>query len=101
MPQYLIPQQDHHTDSSSDLSDSDFEYLTASVKRRKISQSEDKSPKKGKTERLELRPEGNVEELLAVVDEQLKKLDERLVKLLAWQRLQQVGPTTYCLLVSH
>ncbi|XP_075983534.1 uncharacterized protein LOC142981473 [Anticarsia gemmatalis] len=82
---------DRHTDSSSDLSDSDFEYLTASVKRRKTSQSEDKSPsKRSRTERLELRPEGNVEELLAVVDEQLKKLDERLVKLLAWQRLQQV-----------
>lgn len=79
------------TDSSSELSDSDFEYLTASVKRRRYSRSEDKSPiKRGKTERLELRPEGNVEELLAVVDEQLKKLDERLVKLLAWQRLQQL-----------
>ncbi|KAJ8713167.1 hypothetical protein PYW08_008471 [Mythimna loreyi] len=82
---------DRHTDSSSDLSDSDFEYLTATVKKRKVSTSEDKSPsKRGKSERLELRPEGNVEELLAVVDEQLKKLDERLVKLLAWQRLQQV-----------
>ncbi|XP_063896394.1 PHD finger protein 12 isoform X2 [Helicoverpa armigera] len=83
-------QPERHTDSSSDLSDSDFEYLTASVKKRKVS-SEDKSPpKRGKSERLELRPDANVEELLAVVDDQLKKLDERLVKLLAWQRLQQV-----------
>uniref|UniRef100_A0A2A4JBM7 FHA domain-containing protein n=1 Tax=Heliothis virescens TaxID=7102 RepID=A0A2A4JBM7_HELVI len=85
-----IAQPERHTDSSSDLSDSDFEYLTASVKKRKVS-SEDKSPsKRGKSERLELRPDANVEELLAVVDDQLKKLDERLVKLLAWQRLQQV-----------
>ncbi|CAB3256774.1 unnamed protein product [Arctia plantaginis] len=86
-----IKMPERHTDSSSDLSDSDFEYLTASVKRRKVSHSEEKSPnKRGKSERLELKPEENVEELLAVVDEQLKKLDERLIKLLAWQRLQQV-----------
>ncbi|CAH0696949.1 unnamed protein product [Spodoptera exigua] len=79
------------SDSDSDLSDSDFEYLTASVKRRKMSHSEDKSPsKRSRTERLELRMEDDVEELLNVVDNQLKKLDERLVKLLAWQRLQQV-----------
>lgn len=84
-------QPEVRSDSDSDLSDSDFEYLTAAVKRRKVSQSEDKSPnKRGRTDRLELRPEGDVEELLNVVDNQLKKLDERLVKLLAWQRLQQV-----------
>ncbi|CAH1641328.1 unnamed protein product [Spodoptera littoralis] len=84
-------QPEVRSDSDSELSDSDFEYLTASVKRRKVSQSEDKSPsKRGRTDRLELRPEEDVEELLNVVDNQLKKLDERLVKLLAWQRLQQV-----------
>ncbi|KAJ0172882.1 hypothetical protein K1T71_011058 [Dendrolimus kikuchii] len=82
---------EHSTDSSSDMSDSDYEYLNASVKRRKVSQTEDKClNKRGKSDRLELRPEGDVEELLAAVDNQLKKLDQRLVKLLAWQRLQQV-----------
>lgn len=57
-----------------------------------MSQSDAKSPGKrtSKTERLELCAEEGVEELLATVEEQLKKLDERLVKLLAWQRLQQV-----------
>lgn len=52
----------------------------------------DKSPTKRptKTQHLELSVEDGVEELLATVEEQLDKLDERLVKLLAWQRLQQV-----------
>ncbi|XP_064074242.1 PHD finger protein 12 [Vanessa tameamea] len=78
---------------SSEFSDSDFEHLTTTVKKRKVSQSEVKSPGKRstKTERLELCAEEGVEELLATVEEQLKKLDERLVKLLAWQRLQQVA----------
>lgn len=86
-----VLQAERHRDSSSDLSDSDLEYLTESVKRRKVSHSEEKNlGKRARSERLEFRPEENVEEMLAVVDEQLKKLDERLVKLLAWQRLQQV-----------
>ncbi|CAH2094157.1 unnamed protein product [Euphydryas editha] len=78
---------------SSDFSDSDFEHLMTTVKKRKVSQSEGKSPGKRtvKSERLELCAEEGVEELLATVEEQLKKLDERLIKLLAWQRLQQVA----------
>ncbi|XP_037292564.1 PHD finger protein 12 [Manduca sexta] len=83
------PKVESESESSSDMSDVDYEYHTPSVKRRKI--LDDKSSKKGRSSRLELRPDGEVEELLAVVDEQLKKLDERLVKLLAWQRLQQVA----------
>ncbi|CAH0714029.1 unnamed protein product, partial [Brenthis ino] len=78
---------------SSDLSDSDFEHLKTKVKKRKVSQTEDKSPgkKPNKSDRLELCMDEGVEELLATVEEQLKKLDERLIKLLAWQRLQQVA----------
>ncbi|XP_039752689.1 PHD finger protein 12 [Pararge aegeria] len=86
------PKLERNSDSS-DFSDSDFEHLTTSVKKRKVSQSEDKSPgKRGpKPQRLELCAEEGVEELLATVEEQLQKLDERLIKLLAWQRLQQVA----------
>ncbi|XP_026314597.1 PHD finger protein 12 [Hyposmocoma kahamanoa] len=50
-----------------------------------------KSPKSPKRPaRLELRADKGAEQLLAAVDEQLEKLDERLVKLLAWQQLQRV-----------
>ncbi|CAK1590615.1 unnamed protein product [Parnassius mnemosyne] len=79
-------------DSSSELSDSDFEYLTSKVKRRRVSTEGKATGKRaGKSERLELKGDEGVEELLATVEEQLKKLDERLIKLLAWQQLQQIA----------
>ncbi|XP_053617411.1 PHD finger protein 12 [Plodia interpunctella] len=68
------------TDDSSDLSDSDFEYLTASIKRHRAQNRA----------KLSLLAGEDTESLLQAVDEQLHKLDQRLVKLLAWQRLQQV-----------
>ncbi|KAI5642217.1 PHD finger protein 12 MRG binding domain-containing protein [Phthorimaea operculella] len=71
---------------SDSLSDSDFEYLTSPVKRRKVA---DKPPT-GRNTRLTLSGHDDASALLAAVDEQLEKLDDRLVKLLAWQRLQQV-----------
>ncbi|XP_063833261.1 protein enabled homolog [Ostrinia nubilalis] len=80
---------ERNTESSSSLSDSDFEYLTAAVKRRKLSAPR-RSPR-DKLERLTLRPDDDVEELLQVVDERLHKLDSRLVRLLAWQQLQQIS----------
>lgn len=79
------------TDSSEE-SDPDDDKLSL-PKKRKLSQDDEKSSKKKEEpeQRLELRVEGNdAEELLAMAEEQLNKLDERLVKLLAWQRLQQV-----------
>ncbi|CAK1541431.1 unnamed protein product [Leptosia nina] len=79
-------------DKSSESSDSDIDpdYLLR-VKRRKA-RSEDTSPgKRGKGERVKLRGGQDVEELLAVVEKQLDKLDERLVRVLAWQRLQEVA----------
>ncbi|XP_052752130.1 PHD finger protein 12 [Galleria mellonella] len=77
------------SDESSELSDSDFEYLTAAVKKRRLSGGERR--RGARRERLELRADGDAEDLLAAVDDQLQKLDDRLVKLLAWQRLQQVA----------
>lgn len=85
------PAQASASPGSSDYSDSDLEYYTASVKRRKATGAEDKGfGRRARADRVQLRADEHVEQLLALVDEQLKKLDERLVKLLAWQRLQQV-----------
>ncbi|XP_045517160.1 PHD finger protein 12 [Pieris brassicae] len=67
-------------------SDIDPEYLLR-VKRRK---PRDSSPSK-RREKLKLRAGTDVEELLAAVEKHLDKLDERLVRVLAWQRLQEVA----------
>ncbi|KAM3956797.1 uncharacterized protein ACR2FA_009239 [Aphomia sociella] len=74
---------------SSELSDSDFEYLTAAVKRRRAAGGRRGGAGRAGG-RLPLRAD-DAADLLAAVDEQLHKLDERLVRLLAWQRLQQVA----------
>lgn len=70
---------------STDYSDYDDSYVYP-IKRRRISADMEK------VERLELRMDdaSETEELLAIAQQQLNKLDEKLVKLLAWQRLQQV-----------
>ncbi|XP_060806635.1 PHD finger protein 12 [Amyelois transitella] len=68
------------TGDSSELSDSDCEHLTAAVKKR--------SPRRRR--RLSLRAGADAASLLSAVDQQLGQLDQRLLKLLAWQRLQQV-----------
>ncbi|RVE51245.1 hypothetical protein evm_004049 [Chilo suppressalis] len=78
----VIKQEDRHTESSSDLSDSDFEYFTASVRRKK--------PPVRSPLRVELRCDDDITQLLDCVDSQLTQLDTRLVRLLAWQRLQQI-----------
>lgn len=76
---------------SSEMSDTELEGLVT-VKRRKVSPSRDKNDKSPKRAvRLELRADAGAEQLLAAVDSQLEKLDSRLVKLLAWQQLQQVS----------
>ncbi|KAL0867478.1 hypothetical protein ABMA27_008264 [Loxostege sticticalis] len=89
------PKVDRNTDSSSDLSDSDFEYFTASVKRRKVTAR--RSPQHAKLSRLTLNADADVNELLQVVDERLDKLDSRLVRLLAWQQLQQISWGEQCI----
>ncbi|GBP60093.1 PHD finger protein 12 [Eumeta japonica] len=82
------------TDSDNSDSDMDIDPTIAPIKRnKKILQEEEKSSKRKveKEQRLELRAdEAEAAELLAIVEKQLQKLDERLVKLLAWQRLQQL-----------
>ncbi|XP_068623672.1 PHD finger protein 12 [Battus philenor] len=78
-------------ESSSELSDSDFEYLTSKVKRRRVSGDKWARGRSARPDRLQLRADEDVEQLLATVEEQLHKLDERLVKLLAWQQLQQIA----------
>ncbi|XP_013149241.1 PREDICTED: PHD finger protein 12 [Papilio polytes] len=84
-----IQHKEEKADSSSDLSDSDFEYLTSKVKRRRVSARWGWSGRAA-AERLQLRDAG-VEQLLAAVDRHLHLLDDRLVKLLAWQQLQQIA----------
>lgn len=96
------------TTESSSESDIDENFST-SAKKRKQSQSDaddERSTAKRKSDvksepRLELRADSaDAEELLAVAEEQLKKLDEKLVKLLAWQRLQQARAFFYYLFDS-
>lgn len=93
-------QEEGDSASSSESSGSEYEY--ARVKRRRgrggrgargasaPAPGPGRGAKRPRSDRLELRPDPDVEELLALVDHQLNKLDERLVKLLAWQQLQQV-----------
>ncbi|KPJ12927.1 PHD finger protein 12 [Papilio machaon] len=84
-------QKEEKADSSSDLSDSDFEYLTSKVKRRRVSERWGwGGARSARPERLQLRDAG-VDQLLAAVDRHLHLLDDRLVKLLAWQQLQQIA----------
>ncbi|KPI95979.1 PHD finger protein 12 [Papilio xuthus] len=84
-------QKEEKADSSSELSDSDFEYLTSKVKRRRVSGGWGwGGARAARTDRLQLRDAG-VDQLLAAVDRHLHLLDDRLVKLLAWQQLQQIA----------
>ncbi|XP_038217535.1 PHD finger protein 12 [Zerene cesonia] len=71
-------------------SDVDPDHLL-SVKRRSSTASPSARGKREGGEKLTLRAGGEVDELLAVVERQLEKLDERLVRVLAWQRLQEVA----------
>lgn len=75
--------------NASDASDIDCDLEKITVKKRKVS-SEVASNKRMKLEKLQLKEEEGVQELLDAVEEQLEQIDDRLVKLLAWQRLQQV-----------
>ncbi|XP_072931408.1 PHD finger protein 12-like isoform X2 [Epargyreus clarus] len=79
--------------STSDHSDSDFEQqIHTTVKRRKAFTADNTSPRHPpRREPLILRQDEDVEELIATADDQLKNLDEKLVKLLAWQRMQQIA----------
>lgn len=78
--------------STSDNSDSEFEQqIHTTVKRRKAFTADNASPRHPpRREPLILRQDEDVDELIATADDQLKHLDEKVVKILAWQRMQQV-----------
>ncbi|CAG9559357.1 unnamed protein product [Danaus chrysippus] len=76
--------------NASDTSDIDSDLEKITVRKRKVS-SEEGANKRMKLEKLQLKEEEGVKELLDAVEEQLEQIDDRLVKLLAWQRLQQIA----------
>ncbi|XP_041971863.1 PHD finger protein 12 [Aricia agestis] len=85
-----IADEDIKTDSQSD-SQSDPEECARVLRKRRAVRRARTAVRTERAERLSLREGEDVTELLAAVEAQLDKLDERLVKLLAWQRLQQVA----------
>lgn len=95
---HLFLQTEKDTDSS-ELSDSDFEYLTASVKRRRVSAPCPLAAGAGAgveagARRVTLAR--GAEQLLAGVRQQLAHYDEGLLQVLAWQRLRQVSWRARC-----
>lgn len=97
---HLFLQTEKDTDSS-ELSDSDFEYLTASVKRRRVSApcplaaGAGAGVEAGAGARRVTLARG-AEQLLAGVRQQLAHYDEGLLQVLAWQRLRQVSWRARC-----
>ncbi|CAH2051599.1 unnamed protein product, partial [Iphiclides podalirius] len=77
--------EEEASDSSSGMSWSGLERVRGRAKRRRLGGGASEG------ERLRLKGDEGVDELLAAVEQQLHKLDERLVKLLAWQQLQQIA----------
>ncbi|OWR47853.1 hypothetical protein KGM_212774 [Danaus plexippus plexippus] len=83
-------ESNNEKNNASEASDIDCDLEKITVKKRKVS-SEIASNKRMKLEKLQLKEEEGVQELLDAVEEQLEQIDDRLVKLLAWQRLQQIA----------
>ncbi|CAG4933882.1 unnamed protein product [Colias eurytheme] len=83
--------EDTEIKSDKSTSDSDSDIDTYSLRAKRRASTASPSVKGKREEKLSLRAGGEVDELLAVVERQLDKLDERLVRVLAWQRLQEVA----------